>query len=62
MESIRIPHSAFRNKTIYPVIMAVPEAVKDLTPKERVKFLSEQARRALKISAKKSHVPLGKME
>ncbi|MGD8460948.1 MAG: 4'-phosphopantetheinyl transferase superfamily protein [Desulfobacterales bacterium] len=62
MESIRIPHSAFRNKTIYPVIMAVPEAVKDLTPKERVKFLSEQARRALEISAKKSHVPLGKME
>ena len=33
MESIRIPQSAIRNKTIYPVIMAVPETVKELTPK-----------------------------
>jgi 4'-phosphopantetheinyl transferase len=42
--------------------MAVPEAVKDLTPKEHVKFLSEQARRALEISAGKSQVPLGKLD
>ncbi|MGD9057711.1 MAG: 4'-phosphopantetheinyl transferase superfamily protein [Desulfobacterales bacterium] len=62
MNTIRIPHSAFRNKTIYPVIMAVPETVRDLTPKERVKFLSRQARRALEISAEKSRVRLGKLE
>ena len=42
--------------------MAVPETVKDLTPKERVKFLSRQARRALELSAEKSGVRLGKLE
>jgi 4'-phosphopantetheinyl transferase len=62
MNPIQNPHSAFRNKTIYPVIMAVPETVRDLTPKERVKFLSRQARRALVISAEKSRVRLGKLE
>jgi 4'-phosphopantetheinyl transferase len=50
------------HQTLYPVIMAVPEAVKDLPPKERVKVLSEQARRALEISAGKSQVPLGKLD
>ncbi len=62
MNPIQNPHSASRNKTIYPVIMAVPESVKDLTPKERVDFLSRQARRALEVSAEKSQVPLGKLE
>ncbi len=62
MKSIRVPHSAFRNKKIYPVIMSVPQAIKELTPKERVKYLSHQARKALEISADKSQVPLGKLE
>ncbi|MGD8990297.1 MAG: 4'-phosphopantetheinyl transferase superfamily protein [Desulfobacterales bacterium] len=62
MTSIRIPQSEFRNITIYPVIMSVPETVKDLTPKERVKCLSHQARRALAVSAEKSDVRLGKLE
>ena len=62
MESIRNPQSAIRNKTIYPVIMAVPETVKELTPKERVIFLSRQARQALEISAEKSQVRMGKLE
>ena len=62
MNPIQNPQSAIRNVTIYPVIMAVPEAVKDLTPKERVGFLSDQARRALEISAEKSQVPLGKLD
>lgn len=48
-----------RNKIIYPVIMAVPDAVKDLSPKERVKFLSRHARQALKRSAEKSSIRLG---
>jgi 4'-phosphopantetheinyl transferase len=62
-QSTRLSSSqaAIRNITIHPVIMAVPEAAKDLTPKERVKFLSQQARRALEISAQKSQVPLGKL-
>ena len=55
-------NSKVEYQTLYPVIMAVPQAVKDLTPKERVKFLSQQARRALEISAEKSQVPIGKLE
>ena len=61
MESIQNPKSKIQNQTLYPVIMAVPNTVKELTPKARVKFLSQQARRALEISAKKSQVPLGKL-
>ncbi|MDX1708280.1 MAG: 4'-phosphopantetheinyl transferase superfamily protein [Desulfobacterales bacterium] len=62
MASIRIPHSAFCDKTIYPVIMAVPEVVKDLSPKERVRYLSRHARQALEISAEKSGVRIGKLD
>ena len=47
--------------TLYPVIMAVPDTVKDQAPRERVKFLSRHARRALEISADKSRVPLGEL-
>ncbi|MGD8942800.1 MAG: 4'-phosphopantetheinyl transferase superfamily protein [Desulfobacterales bacterium] len=54
--------TSVEHQTVYPVIMAVAETVKDLTPKERVKFLSRQARRALEISAEKSRVRLGKLE
>ena len=46
---------------LHPVIMAVPDTVEKLTPKERVKYLSRQARRALEISADKSRVPLGEL-
>ena len=62
-QSARLSSSqaAIRNLTLYPVIMAVPEAVKDLAPKERVNFLSQQARQAIEISAQKSKVPLGKL-
>ena len=49
---------ANRNQTIYPVILAVPDAAKSLTPKERVKFLSRHARRALEMSAEKSNIRL----
>ncbi len=50
--------SKIRNNTIYPVILAVPDAMKALTPKERVKFLSRHARRALEMSAEKSGIRL----
>jgi 4'-phosphopantetheinyl transferase len=58
MKPIQNPQSAICNKVIYPVIMAVPDAVKALTPKERVKFLSRHARQALEVSAEKSSVRL----
>jgi len=61
MKSIRNPHSAFPNRIIYPVILAVPDAVKKLKPKERVKFLRGHARRAVEISAEKSRIPLGEL-
>ena len=41
--------------------MAVPETIADLSPGERVKFLSRHARRALALSAEKSQVPLGEL-
>ncbi|MGD2037417.1 MAG: 4'-phosphopantetheinyl transferase superfamily protein [Desulfobacterales bacterium] len=58
MKPIHNPQSAIRNRTIYPVILAVPKTAQALTPKERVKFLSQHARRALEQSAQKSNVRL----
>jgi len=58
---IQNPKSKIQNPTIYPVILAVPAAVRKLPPKERVQFLREQARRAVEISAAKSRIPLGKL-
>ena len=51
-----------RNQTIYPVILAVPDNVKALKPKERVKFLSRHARLALERSAEKSNVRIDALE
>ena len=62
MDPIQNPQSAIRNKVIYPVILAVPDATKALTPKERVKFLSRYARRALEISAENSSIRLDALE
>ena len=61
MEPIQNPKYKIQNQTLHPVILAVPDAVKDLKPKERVKFLSRHARRALSISAKKSRIRLGEL-
>lgn len=57
----KIRISGVEHQTLYPVIMAVPETVKELTPRERVKFLSRQARQALEFSAERSRVPIGKL-
>ena len=56
------PQSQIRTLTIHPVILAVPEEVADFKPRERVKFLSRHARQALKRSAQKSNMPLGKLQ
>ena len=61
VKPIRNPQSAIRNKILYPVILAVPDTVKALTPKERVKFLSRRARQALEMSADRSHIRLGEL-
>ena len=46
-------------QTLHPVILPVPEEVKEYTPKDRVIFLSRHARSALKKSAAKSEIRLG---
>jgi len=48
--------------TIYPVILPVPAEAGDLPPKRRVQFLSRHAREALRMSAERMHVELGRLE
>ncbi|MDX2439226.1 MAG: hypothetical protein QNK40_01615, partial [Desulfobacterales bacterium] len=50
-----------KNWVVYPVILSVPASAKELTRRERVKYLSRHARRALKISAEKSGIHLGEL-
>ena len=45
-----------QNRVIYPVILAVPDKDRRLTGREMVVSLSNHARRALEISARKSSV------
>lgn len=45
-------------KTIYPVILSVPQNKRHLIGRKKVKYLSGYARDALQLSAKKSHVIL----
>jgi len=47
-----------QNRVIYPVILAVPDKDRRLTGREMVVSLSNHARRALEISARKSSVHL----
>ena len=46
---------------MHPVILAVPDTVNDLKPKERASFLSRHARHALALSAEKSRITLGEL-
>jgi 4'-phosphopantetheinyl transferase len=48
-------------RILYPVILSVPEKVSEYKPKDRVSFLSRQARRALRRSAQKSGIRLGEL-
>jgi 4'-phosphopantetheinyl transferase len=61
INSICNPQSAFRNHTLFPVILPVPAEVHEFKPRERVIYLSRHARRALKIAAQKSGVRLGEL-
>jgi 4'-phosphopantetheinyl transferase len=58
METIPTPIPGTRYPIIYPVILAVPDKEQQLKGREKVSFLSKHARKALEISAKKSHVKL----
>ncbi|MBW2054382.1 MAG: 4'-phosphopantetheinyl transferase superfamily protein [Deltaproteobacteria bacterium] len=58
METIPTPIPDTRYPIIYPVILAVPDKIQQLKGREKVSFLSKHARKALEISAKKSHVQL----
>ena len=51
----------FRNQTLCPVILPVPDEVNEFVPRDRVVFLSRHARKALQISAEKSGVRLDKL-
>jgi 4'-phosphopantetheinyl transferase len=57
----RNPKAKSQNRTIYPVILAVPDKVGGFKPKDRVTFLSRHARRALKRSAQKSGIRLDEL-
>jgi 4'-phosphopantetheinyl transferase len=61
IDKTKHPISWDKNQTLYAIILAVPDNIKDLKPKERVKFLSRHARRALEISAEKSRITLGEL-
>ena len=49
------------SQTLHPVILSVPKEVREFKPKERVIFLSQHARYALKRSAEKSGILLGEL-
>ncbi|MBW1957828.1 MAG: 4'-phosphopantetheinyl transferase superfamily protein [Deltaproteobacteria bacterium] len=55
-----IPYTPY--PIIYPVILAAPDKIQQLTGRKKVSFLSKHARKALEISAKKSHVQLGNLK
>ncbi|MGD8524279.1 MAG: 4'-phosphopantetheinyl transferase superfamily protein [Desulfobacterales bacterium] len=61
-KTFRIPHSAFRTRTIFPVILSVPEKVADYKPRDRVTFLSQHARKAIAASAQKSGISPGELK
>ena len=61
-KKFRIPHSAFRTRTIFPIILPVPAKVADFKPRDRVTFLSQHARKAIAASAQKSGIPAGELK
>lgn len=60
-KQLRIPHSAFRIRTLFPVILPVPEEVREYRPRDRVVFLSAHARRALALCAQKCNINLAEL-
>ena len=63
IKKIRNPKSEIRNQTtLYPVILPVPEEVSAYKPRERVKFLSVHARKALALCAQTCGISLGELK
>jgi 4'-phosphopantetheinyl transferase len=62
MKIIRNPGPETRDLIIYPVILAVPNEIQQLSGREKVSSLSKHARRALEISAQKSQIQLGNLK
>ena len=62
MKIIRNPGPETRDLIIYPVILAVPNEIQQLSGREKVSSLSKHARRALEISAQKSRIQLGNLK
>ncbi len=58
METIPNPKTQNTKPTLFPVILAVPDKIQQLTGRKKVSSLSKHARKALEISAKKNHVQL----
>lgn len=50
------------DRTIFPVILAVPAKEQALPPPQRVRALSRQARDALRVCAQKTGIALGALE
>ena len=50
------------DSTIFPVIQAVPAKEQSLSPRDRVRALSRQAREALHVCARKIDVTMGALE
>jgi len=61
VNSIKNQKSKIKNPTIYPVILPVPAEGRSLRRREKVVYLSRHARIALKLSAEKSRIRLGKL-
>ena len=59
--SYELNHSAFPNNVLFPVILPVPAEVGNYSPRDRVIFLSQHARKALQMSAEKSDAQLGEL-
>ena len=49
-------------KTLYPVILPVPEEVREYKPRDRVVFLSAHARKAISLCAQKCGITLGELQ
>ena len=60
--SHELNNSGFEDHTLFPVLLPVPAGVAEFQPRERVVFLSRQARAALQMSAEKSGVRLAAVE
>jgi len=62
MDTIPNPKPQTPNSIIYPVILTVPDKEQQFTGRKKVSFLSKHARKALEISAKKSHIKLSDLK